>query len=49
MIKRVIISAVCGVVFAVTTSATWAGIAAGPQILQSIQGAMAAHAKANRK
>jgi len=49
MIKRVIISAVCGVVFAIAASATWAGIAAGPQILQSIQGAMAAHAKANRK
>ena len=49
MIKRLIISAFCGVVFAITTSATWAGIAAGPQIIQSIQGAYQAHAKANRK
>ena len=49
MIKRLILAAMCGTVFAVAASATWAGIAAGPQILQSIQGAMAAHAKANRR
>jgi hypothetical protein len=49
MLKRVIISTICGCFFAVGASATWATIAAGPQILQSIQGAYQAHAKANRR
>ena len=49
MIKRLIISAFCGVVFAITTSATWAGIAAGPQIIQSMKGAIVAHMGAQRR
>ena len=49
MIKRAIITAFLAVIFAVVTKASWAVIDAGPQIIQSIQSAYQAHAKANRK
>ena len=49
MIKRAIITSFLAVLFAVVTSATWAAIIAGPQIIQAVQGAVVAHAKANRR